>query len=112
MDGRKEFLQYHKAAIEVPSEATNQIEAIASKHDILLVVGVIEQELGTLYCTAIFVHPVKGLIGKHRKIMPTAAEKLVWGFGDGSTLPVLEEAFRIKGSQDETNVKICATICW
>jgi predicted amidohydrolase len=111
-EGRKDFVQYHKAAIEVPSEATNQIEAISSKYEVFLVVGVIERDHGTLYCTIVFVHPVKGLIGKHRKIMPTASERLVWGFGDGSTLPVFEEAFRAKDSQEEAKVKISATICW
>jgi len=101
----------------VPSEATTQIEAISSKYDIFLVVGVIERELGTLYCTVIFIHPSKGLVGKHRKIMPTASERLVWGFGDGTTLPIVKETFKTKGSgpsQDggSIDVKLTATICW
>lgn len=115
--GREQFLQYHKGAIEVPSEATSHIEAISNKHDVFLVVGVIERDLGTLYCTVIFVHPTKGLVGKHRKLMPTASERLVWGFGDGTTLPVLTESFKIKDStsshnSDQIDVKLSATICW
>ena len=42
-----------------------------------------------LYCTVVFFAPEGGL-GKHRKLMPTALERLVWGFGDGSTLPVVD----------------------
>lgn len=115
-EGRKLFLQYCKGAIEVPSEATTQIEAISAKHNVFLVVGVIERALGTLYCSVIFVHPSKGLLGKHRKIMPTAVERLVWGQGDGTTLPVLQESFKpinADSSEDaKVDVKISATICW
>jgi len=55
-----------------------------------LVTGVIERDGATLYCTALFFGPDGALIGKHRKLMPTASERLVWGQGDGSTIPVLQ----------------------
>ena len=42
------------------------------------------------------------LLGKHRKLMPTASERLIWGFGDGSTLPVL----------DTPVGRLGAVICW
>lgn len=67
-----------------------------------LVIGVIEREIGTLYCTALFFGPQGRLLGKHRKLMPTAMERLIWGFGDGSTLPVLDTPLG----------KIGAIICW
>ena len=67
-----------------------------------LVIGVIERDGGTLYCTVLFFDPDGALMGKHRKLMPTAMERLVWGMGDGSTLPVFDTAIG----------KIGAVICW
>ena len=67
-----------------------------------LVIGVIERDAGTLYCTVLFFGPDGQLMGKHRKLMPTAAERLVWGFGDGSTMPVFDTPIGRLG----------AVICW
>lgn len=110
-EGRDEFLRYHSSAIDIPSPAVSRIEAVSREYDIFLVVGVIERDGGTCYCTAIFVHPQKGYLAKHRKLMPTAAERLVWGFGDRTTNPVLKETF-MDGNQNEVTTKISATICW
>ena len=65
-------------------------------------IGVIERDGGTLYCTVLFFSPDGLLAGKHRKLMPTAMERLIWGFGDGSTLPVIDTGFGRLG----------AVICW
>jgi beta-cyano-L-alanine hydratase/nitrilase len=112
-EGREEFLRYFKAAIQVPSPAVTFIESVASKHDIFLVVGVIERDNGTLYCTVLFFHPQRGLIGKHRKLIPTASERLIWGMGDASHLPVLSESFQCHRDQEASlDVKISAAICW
>ena len=67
-----------------------------------VVIGVIERGGATLYCTALFFDPQRGLVGKHRKLMPTAAERLIWGFGDGSTLTAVDSAVGRVGS----------VICW
>ena len=93
LEGRDEFLRYHSAAIEVPSTAISRIEAISRATNVFLVFGVIEKEGGTWYCTIIFVDPLLGYVTKHRKLIPTAAERLVWGFGDATTLRVLEQTF-------------------
>ncbi len=55
-----------------------------------LVVGVIERDGGTLYCTALIIGDEGTLLAKHRKLMPTASERLVWGMGDGSHLSVVD----------------------
>jgi nitrilase len=101
-EGREQFRRYWASAIEVPGPATEALGKAARENHIHLVIGVIERDGGTLYCTALFFAPDGALLGKHRKLMPTAHERLVWGYGDGSTLPVFE-----------TEVgKIGAVICW
>lgn len=112
-EGREEYLQYHSAAIDIPSPAISRIEAISKETGVYLVVGVIERDGGSLYCTVVFVDPQAGYLAKHRKVAPTALERLVWGQGDGSTLHVLDKEFRLK--TDEQNIvktKISAAICW
>ena len=101
-EGRAWFARYRDAAIEVPGPSTDRLGELARAHAMHLVVGVIERDGGTLYCTAVFLGPDGALLGKHRKVMPTAVERLIWGQGDGSTLPVIETAIGRLG----------AVICW
>jgi len=100
--GREEFRRYLDGAITVPGPETDRLGAAAAAANVYLVIGVMERELGTQYCTALYFGPDGTLLGKHRKLMPTAGERLAWGFGDGSTLPVLDTPIG----------KIGAVICW
>ena len=100
--GRAAFERYHGAAIEVPGPGVDRLGAIAARHGVELVIGVVEREGGTLYCTVLFVGPEGQLRGKHRKLVPTALERCVWGRGDASTLTVV----------DSPRGKIGAAICW
>ena len=86
--GRDDFRRYFDSAIEVPGLATEELSRTAKESGVYLVIGVIERDIGTLYCTVLFFSPDGTFLGKHRKLMPTAMERLIWGFGDGSTLPV------------------------
>jgi nitrilase len=101
-EGRKLFRRYFEGAIDVPGAETARIGDAARAIAAWVVIGVIERDGGTLYCTALFFAPDGTLAGKHRKLMPTAMERLIWGFGDGSTLPAIETGFG----------KIGAVICW
>jgi nitrilase len=101
-EGRRMFRRYFESAVEVPGSAVNVLGSIAREHALFLVIGVIERDGGTLYCTALFFDPRGTLLGKHRKLMPTAMERLVWGMGDGSTMPVFQTEIG----------KIGAVICW
>jgi nitrilase len=89
-EGRALFHEYANNAIQVPGQATEELGRIASTHGLYLVVGVIERAGGTLYCTALYLGPDGRLLGKHRKLVPTAVERLIWGCGDGSTLEVCD----------------------
>lgn len=101
-EGRQAFRRYFESAIDVPGPDTDALARAAGRHRVFLVIGVIEREIGTLYCTALFFAADGRLVGKHRKLMPTAMERLIWGFGDGSTLPVFDTPLG----------KIGAVICW
>ena len=100
--GREEFRLYLEAAIEVPGPSTQRLGEAAAAHGSYVVIGVIEREAGTCYCTALFFGPDGRLLGKHRKLMPTALERMIWGFGDGSTLTVVDSPYGRIGS----------VICW
>ncbi|MFG1189505.1 carbon-nitrogen hydrolase family protein [Xanthobacter autotrophicus] len=100
-EGRADFVRYVRGAITVPGPEVDQLAAACAEHDIHVVVGVIERDGGTLHCTVLYLGP-DGLLGKHRKVMPTGSERLVWGFGDGSTLTVV----------DTPHGKLGGAICW
>ncbi len=86
----------------MPGSETEAIGELVAALRIELVLGVIERAGGTLYCSVLFFGPDGRLRGKHRKLVPTASERLIWGMGDGSTMPVMQtEAGRIG-----------AAICW
>jgi len=89
-EGREDFRRYFESSIEVPGPVCDAIGEAAKAGGMYLVIGVLERDGGTIYCTLLFFGPDGRLLGKHRKLMPTAMEKLVWGFGDGSTLPVFD----------------------
>jgi nitrilase len=100
--GRDDFRRYYESAMDVPGPACDALGKVAREAGVFLVIGVIEREGGTLYCTVLFFSPDGRMMGKHRKLMPTAMERLIWGFGDGSTLSVFDTPLG----------KIGSVICW
>ena len=101
-EGRAAFARYHAAAIDLDGPEVALLAEATTQTDAFAVIGVIERDGATLYCTALYFDGAKGLVGKHRKLMPTAAERLIWGFGDGSTLPTFRTELGTIG----------AVICW
>jgi len=87
-EGRDWFRRYYDAAISIPGPETIQIAKLAKDHHTDIIVGAIEKNGGTLYCSALCFSSDGRLVGKRRKLMPTAAERLIWGFGDGATLDI------------------------
>jgi nitrilase len=101
-EGRDAYRAYSAGAIDLDGEEVAILAAATAATEMFAVIGCIERDLCTLYCTALFFDGAKGLVGKHRKLMPTAGERLIWGFGDGSTMPVIETPLG----------RIGAVICW
>lgn len=101
-EGREDFRRYWESSVDVPGPAVDELARAARCNNIYLVVGVVERDRGTLYCSVLFFAPDGTALGKHRKVMPTGSERLVWGFGDGSTMPVFDTPLGRLG----------AVICW
>ncbi len=101
-EGREAYRLYHDGAIALNGAEVEMIATATAETGVFVVMGVIERDGGTVYCTALFFDGDKGLVAKHRKLMPTGAERLIWGFGDGSTMPVLDTPLG----------RIGAVICW
>ncbi|MEO6032833.1 MAG: carbon-nitrogen hydrolase family protein, partial [Burkholderiaceae bacterium] len=100
--GRAEYKHYFDAAVAVDGPEIARLAKAAAQHKLYVCVGIIERDGGTLYCTAVYLGPAGEILGKHRKLMPTALERLVWGFGDGSTLQAVDTPYG----------KLGAVICW
>jgi nitrilase len=106
VEGRKAWARYWANAVDVPGPATEAIGQAARRAQAYVAIGVIERDQtysrGTVYCTLLYFGPDGRLLAKHRKLMPTAAERYIWGSGDGSTLPVLDTPYGRLGG----------LICW
>ena len=101
-EGRDEFLRSYRAAVELDGPELAVVAAAAREHGVFVVIGVVERVGRTLYCTAVMIDENGERVGHHRKLMPTGAERLIWGFGDGSTLHVVDSPAGALG----------AVICW
>ncbi|KAI9815786.1 MAG: hypothetical protein M1827_002182 [Pycnora praestabilis] len=100
--GRKWYAKYYDSSIAIPSPQFDVLSSIAKEHNIYLSIGIIEKEGGTLYCTAVQLGRDGKLLYRHRKLIPTAGERLVWGRGAGDGLVVAN-----------TDIgKIGGLICW
>ena len=101
-EGREEFLRYWQQAVDLDGPEVIALTKLAKQSATAIVIGIIERGGTTLYCTALFISDKGEIVAKHRKLMPTASERLIWGQGDGSTIPIVETAAG----------RIGAAICW
>ncbi|OEK01336.1 nitrilase [Roseivirga sp. 4D4] len=103
-EGRALWQKYWESSIAEGDVSCDRLGQIARKANSFLVIGVNEKDSvsGTLYCSMFYFGPDGSFLGKHRKVKPTAQERLIWGEDDGSTL-----------STFDTNLgKIGGLICW
>jgi len=105
-EGRLAWERYWANSVDVPGPTTERLGDAAREANVYLAMGVIERDSeysrGTVYCTLLYFGPDGRLMGKHRKIMPTGAERLIWGAGDGSTLATFKTVIGTLGG----------LICW
>src|SRR5258708_1711407 len=101
-EGREDFRRYWESSVDVPGPAVDELGGIARHNGIYAGIGVVGRDGGTLFCSVLFFRADGRLLGKPRQVMPTGSEGLVWGFGDGSTMPVFDTPLG----------KLGAVICW
>lgn len=101
-EGREAYLRYWREAIDLDGPEVAALCELAREAHTAMVVGAIERDGGTIYCVALFIDADGRFVGRHRKLMPTASERLIWGQGDGSTLATMETRAGRAGS----------AICW
>src|SRR6056297_2656429 len=98
--------RFNEEAVEIPSPATDRLCAAAKEHDIDVVIGVVERDAatrGTLYCTALVIGREGEILGRHRKLKPTGAERVEWGENaSGDSLRVFDRGY----------ARISALNCW
>ena len=104
---KKVFARLRENSVVVPSETIDAIGRTARDHGVVVNIGVHERVMegagrGTLYNTMLTFGADGALLNKHRKIMPTHSERMIWGQGDGSSLRAVQtEVGRVGG-----------LICW
>lgn len=103
-DARQEraYGQFLEEAVEISGPEIAKIAQAARDHKVGIYLGVNERGAkagrGTVWCTLVTIHPEKGVLGAHRKLMPTHDERLCWGIGDARDLKTHEfGAFRAGG---------------
>ncbi|KAH7392852.1 putative nitrilase [Pyrenochaeta sp. MPI-SDFR-AT-0127] len=103
--GREWYAKYYSSAISLSSSEFDILRSIAEKNKVFLSIGIIEKdEAGgtTLYCTSVLIGKDGTRLSSHRKLIPTAAERLVWGRGAGDGLKVIDTELG----------KVGGLICW
>jgi len=103
-EGRKLFAEYCNQSVDLESEDLKRLEDIAAKQKVYLVIGVTERQSanGSLYCSMLYISPTAGLLGVHRKIKPTAQERVIWAEAGGEGLVTFKTEIG----------KLGGLICW
>jgi nitrilase len=91
---RELYSELHANSVSVPGPELSRLCQVAGDRGVAVAMGINERNSeasdSTLYNTLLFLGPDGTISGKHRKLIPTAGERLVWGQGDGSDLEVYD----------------------
>ena len=105
-DLREAYSVLHANSIAIPSQSTERLCAAARRAGVAVAIGVNERNSeasgASLFNTLLYIGPDGTLLGKHRKMVPTGGERLVWASGDGSDLAVFTLPF----------ARVSGLICW
>jgi len=103
-EGRKLYSDYYNNSISVEGDDISKLESLASELDIYMVIGVTEKNEtdGSLYCSMLYISPLEGLLGVHRKIKPTGTERIIWSEAAGDSLLTFDTRIG----------KLGGLICW
>ncbi|MFC2088365.1 carbon-nitrogen hydrolase family protein [Calditrichota bacterium] len=100
------YIELVRNAVTIPDKSTELLCQAAKDANIYVVMGMSERNTeasnSSLYNTLLYIDDKGNILGKHRKLIPTGGERLVWAQGDGSTLQVFETPF----------AKLGGLICW
>lgn len=100
------YVKLVENAVSIPDDTTNRLCEAAKLANINVVMGLNERNTETsnssLYNTMLFIDDKGEILGKHRKLMPTNCERLIWAQGNGSSLK----------SYDTSAGKLGGLICW
>lgn len=93
IEGADWFERLYHASIVIDGSEVGRLRACAREHDCVVVIGINERDpysVGTIYNTNLIIGADGALLGRHRKLVPTWAEKLTWAGGDGSSIKVYD----------------------
>ena len=100
------YIEIVKNAVAIPDDSTDKLCAAAKLAHVNVIIGMnelnTEASNSSLYNTILFIDDLGNIMGRHRKLVPTGGERLVWAQGDGSTLQVFETSAG----------KVGGLICW
>lgn len=101
-NGRELYNEYFEGAVSLDGPELAVLAECVEEVNVIVVMGIIERFGRTLYCTAVTLIPGKGIANYRRKLMPTGQERIIWGFGDGSTIDAISTDIGVIGN----------VICW
>lgn len=103
-EGKALYAEYYENSISLDGKDMERLLQISKVSEVYLVIGITErqEENKSLYCSMVYISPMDGLLGVHRKIKPTGTERVIWAEADGESLVTFQTKIG----------KLGGLICW